>query len=383
MTGKQTSEEIRRDEGFMRECLELARLELGLTSPNPAVGCVLVRGGEIVGAAATAPGGRPHGETLALAQAGAKARGATAYVSFEPCSHYGQTPPCARALIDAGIGRVVIGCRDPYPPVRGRGIAMLKRAGIPTVVGILEQECRRLNEGFITRVTVGRPFAILKLAASLDGRISAAGGDSRWISSDASRNLVHQWRREADVVMVGAATVIADNPRLTCRLPDGRDPVRVVVDGQLRSPPEARIFRQRSPSLTIVATTTANLTRARRRYGKRVEIIAAGDDRAGGIALSEMMRVLARRGWSKVLIEGGAHLAGAVLKAGVVDRVAIFIAPLIIGCGLPTVESLSFNRIRRALRLVNLNGRASGADWLLEAEVAKKRPARQKLGPRR
>src|SRR5262249_51811226 len=161
------------------------------------------------------------------------------------------TPPCARALADAGVTRVVIGCLDPYPPVRGRGVAILNGAGIATTVGVLESECRGLNEGFITRVTRGRPFVILKLAMSLDGRIAAATGDSRWISSEQSRHLVHRGRREADVVMVGAPTVIADNPRLTCRIQDGRDPVRVIIDQRLRSPVGAKIFRQRSQAPTI------------------------------------------------------------------------------------------------------------------------------------
>ena len=218
----------------MCEALALADAVLGLTTPNPAVGCVIVRNGVIVGRGVTANGGRPHGETQALADAGEMARGATAYVSLEPCAHRGQTPPCARALFEAGVARVVAGCLDPYPAVHGRGIAMLKRAGIAVTVGLLEAECRRLNQGFFTRVARGRPMGILKLAATLDGRIATAGGDSQWISSEESRALVHRWRREADAVMAGAGTVIADNPRFTCRSAGGRDPVRVIIDGRLQ-----------------------------------------------------------------------------------------------------------------------------------------------------
>ena len=192
------------DRRFMSEAIALGRARLGLTTPNPAVGCVLVRRNRIVGRGATGRGGRPHAEAVALAKAGAKARGATAYVSFEPCAHQGVTPSCARALVAAGVRRVVIGCLDPYPPVRGRGVRIMRTAGIAVTTGVLEDECRRVNEGFITRVTRRRPFAILKLAASLDGRIAAPGGDSRWISSEPSRALVHRWRREADAVMVGA-----------------------------------------------------------------------------------------------------------------------------------------------------------------------------------
>lgn len=355
----------------MRECLALARPMLGLTTPNPAVGCVIVRAGRIVGRGATAAGGRPHAEPIALAQAGARARGATAFVSFEPCAHQGQTPPCAGALIEAGVGRVVIGCRDPYPPVRGRGIAMLRRAGIRTTVGVLEDESRRLNEGFITRVTRGRPFALLKLAMTLDGRIAAANGDSRWISSEPSRHLVHQWRRESDAVMVGAGTVIADNPRLTCRIEGGRDPARLIVDPHLRCDPAATIFRQRSRAPTIVATIADNLETARRRYGARIEVLAVASD-AAGLKLDALMRELGRRGWCKVLIEGGAHLAGAALRAGIVDRIAFFVAPRILGGGLAAVQGLAAPSMRAALRLERMLARPVGDDWLIEAAVARR-----------
>src|SRR5579862_3356567 len=201
----------------MEEAIALAESALGFTSPNPAVGCVIVAGDKIVGRGTTAVGGRPHAETVALARAGAKARGATAYVSLEPCAHYGQTPPCANALVEAGIARVVIGCGDPFPKVRGKGIAILRQAGIAVTLGVMEDEARRSNEGFFTRVETGRPMLTLKLAMTLDGRIATSSGDSKWISGAQSRALVHRWRRYSDAVMVGAGTVLADNPRLTCR----------------------------------------------------------------------------------------------------------------------------------------------------------------------
>lgn len=364
------------DEQYMREALRHARAMLGRTAPNPAVGCVIVDDGRIVGSGSTAPGGRPHAETLALLRAGSRARGATAVVSFEPCAHQGQTPPCARALIEAGVARVVIGCGDPYPAVRGRGIAMLRRAGIAVTVGVLENDCRRLNEGFITRVTRGRPFAVLKLAMTLDGRIAAASGDSRWISSEESRNLVHRWRNESDVVMVGAGTVIADNPRLTCRLEGGRDPIRLVVDAQLRCDPAATIFRQRSTAPTMIATTPENLDTAKLRYGRGVEVIVAPRG-ANGIELDRLMGELAARGWSQVLIEGGARLSGAALDAGIVDRVAFFIAPKILGGGLPAITGMAARTMRSALALDKLSARAVGADWLIEAEVANTRLSRR------
>jgi diaminohydroxyphosphoribosylaminopyrimidine deaminase/5-amino-6-(5-phosphoribosylamino)uracil reductase len=374
-----TSTALLRDQDFMRIALDLARPMLGLTTPNPAVGCVIVSDDEMVGSGATAAGGRPHGETVALAQAADRARGATAYVSLEPCAHQGQTPPCARALVDAGIARVVVGCRDPYPAVRGRGIAILRAAGIEVTEGVLEEECRRLNEGFFMRVTRGRPFVTLKLAASLDGRIAAVGGDSRWISSPQSRELVHHWRREADAVMVGAATVLADNPRLTCRTAGGRDPARVIIDGRLRSPASAKVFRQRSSAPTILVTTPTNRVRAERLYGNRrgaraiVEIVAA---KATGskIDLHALMREFGRRGWSKILLEGGAHLAGAALAAGIVDRVAFFISPRLLGGGLPAVEGLISRSVRNSIRLGELRATPVGADLLIEAEIARTTP---------
>jgi diaminohydroxyphosphoribosylaminopyrimidine deaminase / 5-amino-6-(5-phosphoribosylamino)uracil reductase len=359
-----------RDEGFMREALALAEAVLGLTTPNPAVGCVIVRDGRVVGRGVTASGGRPHGETRALAEAGERARGATAYVSLEPCAHQGETPACARALIAAGLAKVVAGCLDPYPAVRGRGIALLKQAGIEVTVGVLESECRRLNQGFFTRVARGRPMAILKLAATLDGRIAAASGDSRWISSEESRALVHRWRREADAVMVGAGTVIADDPRLTCRMEGGRDPARVIIDSRLKVSPEAKVFRQKSGAPSILVTSEANFAKAQRRFrGSATELIGARAEH-GAIPLDGLMREFGKRGWCRVLIEGGAHLAGAALAAGIVDRVAMFIAPRILGSGLSAVEGLTAVSIKHSLKLEHMTVRASGGDWLIEADVA-------------
>jgi diaminohydroxyphosphoribosylaminopyrimidine deaminase / 5-amino-6-(5-phosphoribosylamino)uracil reductase len=376
------------DSRYMAEALRLAERVLGLTSPNPAVGCVLVRGGRIIARAATAPGGRPHAETIALRRAGRRARGATAYVTFEPCAHQGRTPPCARALVDAGVRRVVVGCVDPYPPVRGRGIAILRRAGIDVTAGVMADECRRLNEGFIARVTRRRPFVLVKLAMSLDGRIAAESGDSRWISSEPSRALVHRWRRECDAVMVGAGTVIADNPRLTCRIRGGRDPVRVVIDPRFRTSADARVYRGPSRAPAILVTTAANLARGSKRLsqlqnlasrypGANVEILAAPAHR-GEVALDALMREFGRRGWCKVMIEGGAHLTGAALRAGIVDRIAFFVAPRIIGAGLPAVEGLRFTRVRDAIALDDLTGRRIGDDWLIEARPRTRRGRRSR-----
>jgi diaminohydroxyphosphoribosylaminopyrimidine deaminase / 5-amino-6-(5-phosphoribosylamino)uracil reductase len=369
-----------RDQRFMRQALALARDRLGLTTPNPTVGCVIVRGDKVVGRGVTGRGGRPHGETQALADAGALARGATVYVSLEPCAHFAKTPPCANALAAAGVKRVVIGCVDPDPRVRGRGIAILKRAKIDVAAPVLQAEAQGLNEGFITRLTRGRPMGILKLAMSMDGRIAAPGGDSRWISSPASREMVHRWRRECDAVMVGAGTVIADNPRLTCRIAGGRDPVRVVIDARLRTAPAARVYRERSSASAILVTTPKNLARARRRYERPGVEVIAGAARDGRIELGRLMREFGRRGWCRVLIEGGANLAGSALSAGIVDRVAFFVAPKILGEGLPAIDGMKSRRVRDALQLADLSARPVGGDWLLEGRVSAGN-ARRRVGP--
>ena len=360
----------------MTRALELARAMLGRTSPNPAVGCVIVRGDRVVGEGATRAGGRPHAEIVALRKAGRRARGATAYVSLEPCAHYGRTPPCAQALVEAGIKRAVVGCVDPYPKVHGRGLATLRRAGIDVTVGVLEEECRQLNEGFITRILRGRPLGLLKLAMSLDGRIAAASGDSRWVSSPESRRLTHLWRSQSDAIMIGAGTVLIDNPRLTCRIRGGRDPVRVIVDGRLRTPPDALVYRERSTANAILVTRTSNLSRGRRRYrGSRVEVLAVAA-RGGELDLRALMREFAKRGWNRVLIEGGARLAASVLRAGVVDRIALFVAPRIVGSGQPAIDGLDTRRMRDALAAASVKVSRVGDDVLLEATITPPRRAR-------
>lgn len=356
------------DRRFMRMAITLGTLTLGIATPNPAVGCVLVKGGKIVGFGRTAPGGRPHAETDAIKDAGRLARGATAYVSLEPCAHFGQTPPCAEALVRAGVKRVVIGCIDPFPKVRGRGIAILRRAGIEIASGICEEEAKRANQGFFTRVEKGRPMVLLKLATTLDGRIATSSGDSQWISSVQSRAMVHEWRRESDAVMVGAGTVNADNPRLTCRIEGGRDPVRVVIDGNLSTSPKARVYSQRSGAGAILVTSAAKAETARRRYrSTRVEILAA-KTRGSQIDLQDLMRQFGERGWNRVLVEGGAHLAASALGSAIVDRVALFIAPRILGGGLSAVEGLDFARIKDSIRLEDVAVRRIGSDLLVEAK---------------
>ncbi|MHB8384687.1 MAG: bifunctional diaminohydroxyphosphoribosylaminopyrimidine deaminase/5-amino-6-(5-phosphoribosylamino)uracil reductase RibD [Candidatus Binataceae bacterium] len=370
------------DRRFMAIALGLARAQLGLTSPNPAVGCVIVRAGKVIGRGATAAGGRPHAEAMALADAGSRAQAATAYVTLEPCAHQGKTPPCARALARAGIARVVIGCLDRYPAVRGRGAALLRRAGIEVVVGVREDECAAVSEGFFTRVARKRPFGLLKLAMSLDGRIAAASGDSKWISSKESRAVVHRWRRECDAIVVGAGTVIADNPRLTCRIAGGRDPIRVIADARLRISPDALALTERSAAGAIIVTTRANLARARRRYANpRVEILAVAR-KGAGIDLAAMAREFGRRGWNKILFEGGAHLAAAALDAGIIDSAAFFLAPKLVGSGTSAIEGMATARISDSIVLDNVSIRQVGADLLIEGRPQARKAARYRTANR-
>jgi diaminohydroxyphosphoribosylaminopyrimidine deaminase/5-amino-6-(5-phosphoribosylamino)uracil reductase len=361
--------DVELDSRLMEEAVALAESALGFTSPNPAVGCVIVAGGKIIARGATASGGRPHAETVALAKAGPRARGATAYVSLEPCAHFGQTPPCANALVEAGIKRVVIGCGDPFPKVGGKGIAILKQAGIAVTLGVMEDECSRLNEGFFTRIETERPMVILKLAMTLDGRIATSSGDSQWISGEESRALVHRWRRYSDAVIVGAGTVIADNPRLTCRDDGGRDPYRVVIDAKLRCDPRAHIFTERSSASTILVTTTTNYKKALERYGsEKTEVLGTKAIR-DEITLAPVLYEFGLRGWNRVMLEGGAHLAASALRQKVVDRIALFIAPKILGGGLSAIEGLGFLKMKEALALDDLEVWQIGGDLLVEARV--------------
>lgn len=323
------------DEGYMRLALRLARKGLGRTSPNPMVGAVVVKGKTIVGRGYHHCAGEPHAEILALRQAGTKARGATLYLNLEPCDHFGRTPPCTRAILKAGIARVVAGMKDPNPLVSGRGLRRLRKAGVQVDVGVLEKECRELNAPFCTFITSKRPFVTLKAAASLDGKVATRSGDSRWISSEASRNYVHRLRQAMDGVMVGIGTVLKDDPLLTVRLPGGkknRQPLRVIVDSRLRIPLHSQLVRTAGQYPTLVATTpAASLSRRRRLAEANVEIAIIPKDARGHVSLRGLMSELARRGVVSLLLEGGSTLNASALRESVVDRLLFFLAPKIIG----------------------------------------------------
>jgi len=355
----------------MARAIALARQGLGRTSPNPAVGAVVVKNGRVVGEGWTRPAGGPHAEIVALRQAGRGAKGATLYVTLEPCAHHGRTPPCTQAVIAAEVARVVVGVGDPNPRVRGRGLRALAAAGIAVNTGILAEEAGAVSAWFRHYIVRGRPYVLLKLAASIDGRIATARGESRWISGPAARRWVHELRNQVDAVMVGSGTVLADDPALTCRMRGGRDPLRVVVDGRLRISPRARIVRQRSRAATLIAVTASAppaRVRALARAGAEVMVVPG---RRGKVLLASLLRELAARGVVSVLIEGGGELAAAALRAQLVDRLLVVTAPMVIGGdGRPMLGSLGLGRLANAPRIVDERMSRLGPDLLREGTVA-------------
>lgn len=359
------------DLSHMRAALALARRGLGTTWPNPSVGCVIVRDGQVVGRGWTQPGGRPHAETEALARAGEAARGATAFVTLEPCSHWGRTPPCCDALIAAGVARVVAAAGDPDPRVDGRGLRRLREAGIAVEQGLLEAEARAVIAGFVRRITRGLPLVTLKLATTLDGRIATAAGESRWITGSAARRAAHALRATHDAILIGSGTALADDPDLTCRIPGmARVPLpRVVADTRLRTPLASRLVRTARAVPTWIATRTGQGPSALAPFLEAgVEILPVPAQR-GGLDLTALLGALAQRGVTRVLAEGGAGLAAGLLRAGLVQRVAWFHAPGIMGGdGLPAVRPLPLQSLSAMPRFRRTAGRAVGEDWLTEFE---------------
>jgi diaminohydroxyphosphoribosylaminopyrimidine deaminase/5-amino-6-(5-phosphoribosylamino)uracil reductase len=344
-----------RDTDLMAVALRLAERGLGQVWPNPAVGCVLVKDGHIVGRGWTQPGGRPHAEFEALRRAGGAALGTTAYITLEPCAHYGQTPPCTMALLHAGIRRAVIAARDPDPRVDGRGIEQLRQAGVEVTLGPGQDEAERLNAGFFLRIRAGRPLVTLKLATSLDGRIATRTGESRWITGEAARQRAHYLRANHDAIMVGSGTALADDPELTCRLPglEHRSPVRIVVDGRLRLAPSSRLARTaRAVPTWVITRAEADPKRRAALERSGVEVLTTPTAPGERIDLGLALAVLAARGLTRVLVEGGAELAAALLRARLVDRLVWFQAPLLIGGdGLPALGALAADALAACLNL--------------------------------
>ncbi len=352
----------------MRAALALARRGLGMVWPNPAVGCVIVKEGRVVGRGWTRPGGRPHGETEALRRAGEAARGAAAYVGLEPCCHWGRTPPCADALIEAGVRRVVVAIEDPDPRVAGAGIRRLRAAGIEVELGLCAGEAAEINAGFLTRLREGRPLVTLKLATSLDGRIATAKGESQWITGPPARERAHLLRAQHDAIMVGTGTVLADDPQLTCRLPGlgRRSPVRVVIDRDLRIPPQARLIADaRRVPTWILTLRSADAARRRAFVESGVEVIDFDPDLEGRIALEAALAALGGRGITRLLVEGGAGLAAALLRARLVDRLAWVHAPLLIGGdAIPAIAALGLDALAAAPGFARMSTQTVGDDVL-------------------
>jgi len=370
------------DQHYMARAIELARRGLYTTHPNPRVGCVLVRDGAVVGEGWHRRAGEPHAERIALADAGANARGATAYVTLEPCSHHGRTPPCADGLIEAGVSRVVAAMIDPNPLVAGQGMARLADAGIDTLSGVLETDAAALNPGFIKRMATGRPWVRCKLAMSLDGRTAMANGDSKWITGEDARRDVQRLRARSDAIVTGIGTVLADDPSLNVRLGPADlpgvgsvdyllQPLRVVLDRGLRMPLSARMLSL--DGRTIVITDAADMARVEPLLAAGAQVTELPADQ-GGVDLGIVLDYLASREINEVLIEAGPTLAGAALAAGLIDEMIVYMAPHLMGdggrglCHLPGLEHMA-DRIDLTISDI----RAVGRDWRITAQPATRR----------
>ena len=320
------------DQYYMQLALDLAKSARGKTHPNPLVGAIIVKDGVIAGTGIHRKAGEPHAEVHAFRMAGDYAKGATLYVTLEPCSHYGKTPPCANLVKESGVSRVVVAMQDPNPEVAGRGIALLRDAGIEVEVGVLEQEAKRLNEVFIHNMLKNRPFVISKFAMTLDGKLATHTGHSKWITGEQSRHAVHQLRNEVDGILVGVGTVLADNPSLTTRLPEGgsKNPVRVILDSELRTPLDAVVVHTHEAKTIIVTTDTADRTKLEALQAKGVEFIFVAKTESG-LDLEAMLAELYKKGITELLVEGGGEVNASFLRAGLIDKYFIYIAPKLLG----------------------------------------------------
>ncbi|HXH02301.1 MAG TPA: bifunctional diaminohydroxyphosphoribosylaminopyrimidine deaminase/5-amino-6-(5-phosphoribosylamino)uracil reductase RibD [Candidatus Competibacteraceae bacterium] len=354
------------DHQYMAHALRLAARGLYTTDPNPRVGCVLVRHGEIVGEGWHERAGQPHAEIHALGMAGERARGATAYITLEPCCHHGRTPPCTDALLAAGVARVVAAMEDPNPQVGGQGLAQLRAAGVAVECGVLEAQARALNPGFISRMARGRPWVRVKLAMSLDGRTALGNGDSRWITSEEARTDVQRLRARAGAILTGVNTVLVDDPALNVRLPGvQRQPLRVILDSRLRTPPAARTLRLPGQVLILTAEADERRWQPLLAAGAQVARVDAAD---GGLDLAQVLTLLARREVNELHVECGSILAGALLSAGLLDELVVYLAPLLLGHAgrglfhLPAIERMEQRRL-----LVIDGLRPVGRDWRITA----------------
>ena len=356
------------DHQMMSDALRLAARGAYTAKPNPMVGCVITRGGQVVGSGWHARAGEAHAEVIALAAAGEAARGATAYVTLEPCAHTGKTGPCVDALVAAGVKRVVAAMRDPFPEVDGAGFEKLRAAGIEVQSGLMEAQARHLNRAFISRVTRGRPWVRVKLAISLDGRTAMANGESQWISGPESREDVHRWRARCGALITGAGTILQDDPQLTVRLPEGEDfvaPLRVVLDPGLATIGRGRVREGDAPTLYIHGETT----KVPRGFTAEIAAVPEIDSK---LDLQRVLALLAARGINEVQLEAGATLTGGFLSQGLVDELLVYVAPVIMGEGArPMFDGLQIQHMNESVRFKQVDARRFGADTriLLEPEV--------------
>ena len=362
---------------FERDVMTRAIAEAirGRPSPNPRVGAAIVRDGEVVAVGHHRRAGEAHAEVDAINNAGGLAHQATLYVTLEPCNHHGRTGPCTEAIIEARIARVVVGCRDPAPHVAG-AIGRLTDAGIDVEVGLLEDECTALVADFAKHIETGLPFVTLKAAITLDGKIATRTGDSKWITGEASRTEAHRLRDESDAVLVGVGTVLADNPKLTVRHVKGQDPVRVVLDADLRTPPSAAVLGGREATHSETLIFHAPDARPERRDALSrpgVELIPVARD-VRGVDIAQVLRILGERDIVRLLVEGGAHVHGTFVDLGLADRAAIFVAPRIVGdaSALSFVAGSGVESIEQAWRLAHTQVRVLGSDWLITGDFERK-----------
>jgi len=358
-------------EKFMRAALGFARKGVGKTSPNPAVGAVIVRKGQVVAAGFHRKAGAPHAEVEALNRLGGKAKpGDTLYVTLEPCNHFGRTPPCTQTILEKGVRKVVVGMKDPNPQVTGGGCEVLSAQGVEVVTGILEEECRRLNEWFVTYVTKGRPFVIAKTAMTLDGWTATSKGHSKWVTNERSREWVHRLRNQVDGILVGVGTVMADDPLLTTRLGKGRgrDPVRIIVDTNLRIPVNARVLGHAKGSETLIAVSEDIAGRRLKRFERKEVSLLMCPEKEGRIDLRALMDMLGKRSITSVLLEGGATLMGAMIREKLVDKFCIFKAPKILGAsdGRPMALGKGPSRMDQSILLKDVQVRRFAGDLLIE-----------------
>ncbi len=364
-------------EGHMRRALELAERGWGRVSPNPLVGCVLVRGGRVVGEGWHEGPGTEHAEAMALRVAGGRAAGSVAYVTLEPCDHHGRTPPCARALVEAGVDAVIAATGDPNPIVDGSGFRTLREGGVAVEQGLLADEAIRQNVAFFAHVRTGRPFVVLKMASTLDGKAAARDGSSTWISGEAARADVQRLRAWADAVVVGAGTALQDDPRLTVRDPafaSARPPVRVIVDRSGRVPGDGRAFDAAAP--TLVATTESAPTARRREWvDVGADILMLDADPTGGVSLPQLMDTLGKRDVQGVVMEGGPSLAWSAIRDGLVDRLVLYVAPMLVGGAGATgwLGGAGFAPIDRAARVHVVSVEPIGEDLKVVADVHRDR----------